>query len=272
VPLSVAQAGPPQAPGILFIHGVGQSHLSFTMQLHSELAQRYHLVAFDLRGHGNSGKPWDEAAYTDSSVWAKDLRQVMTATGLYRPVIVAWSFGTLIVADYVRQYGTDAISGILMTGATGGMVPYPKVAPDPKVMAKMQQLHDLSVSPGLEDTLEAARDMMPMLTYRSMSPEWTATGITVNAMVPGYARTGLLKHLYVSNADIVGRIQVPVLLLAGSEDKGDPMSMLQALSDALPLHATIKIYEGTGHSPFAEDPERFNADLDSFVRGSRAAP
>jgi non-heme chloroperoxidase len=77
VPLSVAETGHPDALGVLFIHGLGQSHLSFSAQLESPLAERFHLVAFDLRGHGNSGKPWEASAYSESRAWADDVAAML---------------------------------------------------------------------------------------------------------------------------------------------------------------------------------------------------
>lgn len=271
VPLSVAQVGAADTPGILFIHGIGQSHLSFARQLAGPLAQHYHLVAFDLRGHGNSGKPWNDAAYLDSAVWAEDVQRVIAATGLERPLVVAWSYGTLVVADYIRHHGTDRIGGIVMIGATGGLVPYTNVAGSAEARAKMKSLYQLAVSPGLENTLLASRGTVPWLTYKPMPPDWTATAETVNALVPPYARGALVQHLYSNNTDIVGRVHVPVLLMAGAEDRGDPESLLRTLADALPLHADIKIYAGTGHSVFAEEPEKFDRDLDAFTRSALAA-
>jgi pimeloyl-ACP methyl ester carboxylesterase len=266
VPLSVAQAGPADAPGILFIHGLGQSHLAFAAQLHGDLARHHHLVAFDLRGHGNSGKPWSDAAYLDGSLWAEDVQRVMQATALTRPLIVAWSYGTLVIADYIRAHGTEGIAGVVMIGATGGLVPYPKIAPDPAVLAKLTELHRLGENPGLENTLLASRGTVSLLTYRAMPPEWTTLAEAVNDLVPPFARGALGKHLYTNNTDLVGRIHVPVLLMAGAEDKGDPASLLQTLSDALPEHATIKVYPGTGHTVFAEQPVEFNADLETFSK------
>jgi pimeloyl-ACP methyl ester carboxylesterase len=271
VPLSVVQAGAGDAPAILFIHGLGQSHLSFAAQLHSDLAHHYHLVAFDLRGHGNSGKPWSESAYLDSALWAEDIQRVMAATGARRPLVVAWSYGTLLIADYIRAHGTDEMAGLVMIGATGGLVPYPKTPPDPLVMSKLVELHRLSESPALEDTLQASRGTVSLLTFRPMPPEWTSIAEAVNDLVPPYARAALGKHLYTNNTDLVARIHVPVLLMAGAEDKGDPESILQSLSDALPQHATIKVYAETGHTIFAEQPERFNADLADFARSALGA-
>ena len=56
MPLSVVQTGNGNGSDILFIHGFSQSYLSWQMQLDSDLAKDFHLTAFDLRGHGASGK------------------------------------------------------------------------------------------------------------------------------------------------------------------------------------------------------------------------
>jgi pimeloyl-ACP methyl ester carboxylesterase len=271
VPLSMAEAGDARAPGILFIHGLGQSHMSFALQLHSPLASRFHLVAFDLRGHGNSAKPWDVAAYGETRVWADDVSKIIEASGLKRPLVVAWSYGTLVMADYVRHYGTDGLAGIVMIGALGGLASLPPAAFDPAIMAKIKELHDLAASPGLEDTLAASRGVVPLLTARPMPSRWTATSETVNALVPPFARTAMSARMMVNNSDLVGHMRVPMVLLAGSEDRGTPAALMKTLSDALPLHAEVKVYEGSGHTAFAEEPERFNQDLAAFAGAVFAA-
>jgi pimeloyl-ACP methyl ester carboxylesterase len=111
VPLNVATAGDPAKPAILLVHGIGQSHVSFEAQLRAPLSDEFHVVSFDLRGHGNSGKPWEPEAYKDSARWAGDVRRVIEALGLERPVLLGWSYGTLVVSDYLRRYGTDPARG-----------------------------------------------------------------------------------------------------------------------------------------------------------------
>jgi non-heme chloroperoxidase len=265
VPLSVAQTGDPRSAGILFLHGLGQSHLSFALQLHSSLAQRFHLVAFDLRGHGNSGKPWDPEAYSDSGRWADDVARVIAATGLERPVIVAWSYGTLVAGDYLRHLGSAGLSGIVMIGALGGLATLPLAALDPAYMAKLQRLHQLNASPGLENTLAASHDIVPLLTARPMPAAWTAMAETVNAMVPPFARSVMGARLSTDNKDLIPQIRVPMMLLAGSEDRGTPRSLMQSLADSLPAHTQVSVYDGSGHSAFAEEPVRFNRDLEAFA-------
>ena len=57
VMLSVLDLGLKSSPVIILIHGWSQCHLSFERQ--TELAERFRLIFQDLRGHGQSDKPFD---------------------------------------------------------------------------------------------------------------------------------------------------------------------------------------------------------------------
>src|SRR5688500_8511237 len=52
-----------EAPGILFIHGLRQSRLSWDKQFADPALAGFRLVRFDLRGHGDSDKPAAPDAY-----------------------------------------------------------------------------------------------------------------------------------------------------------------------------------------------------------------
>ena len=77
VPLNVVTTGDRAGRPVVFVHGIGQSYVAFENQLRSSLQQNLFLVAFDLRGHGNSGKPWNSDAYSDRAIWAADLDSVI---------------------------------------------------------------------------------------------------------------------------------------------------------------------------------------------------
>jgi pimeloyl-ACP methyl ester carboxylesterase len=62
----------PAVPACFFLHGYQQSH---------------------LRGHGNAGQPRQACAYDNSSPWTDDMAAVIKASGLVKPLVVAWSFG-----------------------------------------------------------------------------------------------------------------------------------------------------------------------------------
>ena len=76
--ISVQDWGNPNGPEILFIHGFSQSHLSWIKQVtSSDLAREFHMVTYDLRGHGNSDKPLEPERYKTSKYWGDEVQAVM---------------------------------------------------------------------------------------------------------------------------------------------------------------------------------------------------
>src|SRR5678815_1855306 len=114
VQIHVAEAGNPEGQPLLFIHGVSQCRLAWKRQFESDLTGDYRLVAMDLRGHGLSEKPIE--GYGDSKLWADDVNAVIEGLGLTRPVIAGWSYGPLVIFDYIRHYGEENIGGINIVG------------------------------------------------------------------------------------------------------------------------------------------------------------
>lgn len=262
VPLNVVTAGSPTSPAILFIHGIGQSHYSFVHQLNSDLAEHYFLVAFDLRGHGASGKPWLPEAYGPPGVWAGDVAAVMAATGVSKPVVVAWSYGTLVLMDYIREFGLDNLSGINLTGALGALVPFRMATDDPDIKAILE-LQKLRNSPRLVDNIRANEGMVQWLTAEPIPEGDRALLQAIGLMLPVYARNAMMQR-QLNNQDMLAQLSLPVLVSLGEHD--NPLQ----LEDADDLASSrnnfrLSVYPGAGHSVFFERPQQFNEELKEFV-------
>src|SRR5690606_33616981 len=92
---------------IVFIHGYSQSHECWDRQFaDAALLRDFHLIAFDLRGHGKSGKPLQADAYRDPQRWADDVRTVIEASCARPPCLVGWSYAGRVINDYVGATGT----------------------------------------------------------------------------------------------------------------------------------------------------------------------
>jgi len=114
IQLHVVETGSSSGRPILFIHGFSQSWFSWNRQLRSDLTNDHRLVAMDIRGHGLSDKPRD--GYTDSKLWADDVNAAIQALRLDRPILCGWSYGPLLILDYIRHYGEEGIGGIVFVG------------------------------------------------------------------------------------------------------------------------------------------------------------
>ncbi len=270
VPLNVVTAGDPASPAILFIHGIGQSHVSFARQLDSDLAKDFFLVSFDLRGHGASGKPWLAEDYGESQVWAQDVAAVIEATEIDRPVMVGWSYGTLVVMDYLREFGIASVAGINLTGALGALQPFRMPAGDDPNVAEFARIRKLQLSPDLVDNIRASEPMVRWLTAEPLPEPERQLFQAVTMMLPVYARRAMTQRR-LDNRDLLERLTLPVLLSLGEKDNP---GQLDDGAEMAATHANMRlsVYEGAGHSVFFERPERFNAELRRFVQATGATP
>jgi pimeloyl-ACP methyl ester carboxylesterase len=264
VHLLVAEVGDPAAPGILFIHGFAQSYLSFRRQFDSELATRYHLVAFDLRGHGGSDKPGMQSDYEDSRLWADDVAAVMKATGLERPVIVGWSYGGFVAADYLRHYGTANVAGVNLVGSLGGLVATaPFSAGTSQAARRMHARSEAQRSLNLLDNIIAGKETAMGYVTENMSVLDREILFATEMMLPAYTRRFMMARR-LDNTDLAPKLDLPVLLSRGSGDLTMPPEALDMLLRTL-RNARLSAYSNTGHLVFVERPGRFDRELAAFV-------
>ena len=263
VPLNVIETGNKNGPGILFIHGFGQASLAFRLQLDSKLANEFHIVAFDLRGHGLSGKPWQTELVGPSEAWAGDVAAVMAATGLKNPVLVGWSYGGFVVSDYVRHFGSDSIAGINLVGSLGGLVPRSPF-PTSDATAQLMENSRKSRSMVFDENVEASLNTAMSFYTPNMSEQDKQAQFAMGLLMPSYVKRAMAAR-DLDNTDLAKDLNVPVLLTRGSRDMVMPANDTEVALETLP-DVSLSFYEDTGHLPFYHHAERFNDELAAFVR------
>jgi pimeloyl-ACP methyl ester carboxylesterase len=261
--LNVLEAGRRDGPTVLFIHGFSQNALAWSKQLDSELARDHRLVAMDLRGHGNSDKPPKEA-YTDSKLWADDVQAVIEALGLDRPVLSGWSYGGLIMCDYVAAYGETAIGGLHFVNAITrvGEPVLPFLGPD--FLAQVPGFFSNDV----QESSAALRRFMRLCVYEEPSAQDFYLFLGYNTIVPPYVREGLFSRS-LEHDSLLRRLTVPVLITHGDEDAIVLRSMGEHTARMI-SGARASYYPNVGHATFWEAPDRFNRELHDFVRSTIA--
>ncbi len=257
--LHVSEWGNPEGPSILFIHGWSQSQLCWASQVASPLADEFHLVTFDIRGHGMSDKPRAAESYVDADLWAEDVAAVIDRTGLDRPVAVAWSYGGFIVADYLRAYGGDRFAGINLVGAAVKLNPaFEHIGP-----GFLENAED-ACAPDLSTNIAAIRRFLDACTAEALGQDEMIAALCWNMVVPGEVRAALLAR-EIDADDVLSDLGVPVLVTHGRLDRIVLPSMAEHVL-AVCRTARPAWFDGVGHMPFLEKPVRFNSDLGDFVR------
>jgi pimeloyl-ACP methyl ester carboxylesterase len=67
--------------------------------------------------------------------------------------------------------------------------------------------------------------------------------------------------------DVLPKVEVPTLLVYGSEDVPAPRPMAKDLEASIPA-STLVVLDGAGHACNLEAPDEFNRVVRSFLRGS----
>ena len=270
VPILVAESGNADGNVIVFVHGMSQSHLSWLPQFESELAERYRLIAYDLRGHGGSAKPWEPRDYSASrNVWADDLHAVLNHKHVKSATLVAWSFGGYVVMSYLRKHGTDKINGLVLSGTLAGLIDVPK--------DKLPQLNQAVLegskqrgSLNLLDNILGYSSMPDSLTFAPMSERFRQISESTGLMQPAYVRRAM-TDLPLKNMDMVDQLTQPVLLSFGDKDLGLTRDAINRLAAAL-KDGKMSEYSNVGHFPSYENSDRFNCELHEFVESKSAGP
>jgi non-heme chloroperoxidase len=255
--LHLVEAGDPRGPSILFLHGLSQSWLTWDRQMRSELARRYRLVAMDLRGHGSSERPRD--GYDDSRLWAADVDAAIRVLELDRPILCGWSYGPLVILDYIRHYGEERIGGIQLVGAVTKL--------GSEAAAAVLSAEFLALLPGLfsNDLGEGVRGLESLLHLcfvrePKASDLYTMLGFGVS--VPPFVRQALLTRV-VDNDDLLPTIEKPVLITHGALDAVVRQEVVAQHRAGLP-HAQVDIMPDAGHAAFWDDATQFNRRLGAF--------
>ena len=262
--LHVVETGSPKGRPILFIHGFSECWLAWRRQLNSDLADDYRLVAMDLRGHGLSDKPRE--AYNDSKLWADDVNAVIRALSLEHPILCGWSYGPLVMLDYIRYFGEDGIGGIQLVGAIT------RLGSDDPLSALVPAV--LRLVPGFfamdaEESIRSLRSLIPMLFAEELSVEDQYLMLGYHVAVPPYVRQGLFSRS-LDNDDLLPKIRKPVLITHGAKDE----IVKPAAADrhkASIAHAQVHIMVNAGHAPFWDDAATFNRRLREFLESISSA-
>jgi non-heme chloroperoxidase len=263
--LHVREWGRSDGPPILFIHGISASHLCWARQYQSSLVSEFRLVAYDLRGHGMSEAPLEPEHYTDAKLWADDVAAIIEELGLDRPVLAGWSYGGFIICDYVRAHGQDRIAAVdfvagavkLGTAAFGTLI-------GPGFLDNFGD----ATADDLPTNIRGIRGLVAAFAAKPLPPEDVETLLCSSMTVPARIRANLGAR-EIDGDDVLRTLEVPLLVTQGRADTVVLPAMAEHILATCPT-AEASWYDGVGHTPHLEAPDRFNRELAALARRARA--
>lgn len=262
-------------PAILLIHGIGDNSTTWgTVQ--SKLAQRFTVIAPDLLGHGKSDKP--RADYSVAA-YANGIRDLLSVLDIERVTVVGHSLGGGVAMQFSYQF-PQLVDRLILVGAGGvtkDVSAALRIASLPMGSEALALLRLPMVLPALKvvgyvggrlfGSTGVGRDIPDVLRILADLPEPTASSAfarTLRAVVDWRGQVvTMLDRCYLAES-------VPVQLIWGSHDSVIPVGHAHMAQAAMP-GAQLEIFEGSGHFPFHDDPDRFVEIVEKFISSTDPA-
>lgn len=244
-------------PTIVFLHGVMASLRFFEPQI-AGLSGDHRAIGLDFRGHGRSEKT--ETGHTVAQ-YARDLRAFLSERDLDDVVLVGWSMGALVSWDYVDQFGTERVRALVDVDMEASRFQWDDYE---------YGLTDLS---GIEETLTLVQEDPPGLIERVTeqvykdppSPEIRRLQVDELSRTPAAIKSAILFDALTRDyREVLPKIDVPMLVCAGADEKRGTVESVRYVADIVP-DAEFELFEASGHCPPLEEPERFNRVVGRFV-------
>jgi pimeloyl-ACP methyl ester carboxylesterase len=224
---------------VVLIHGFGANAEHNWEPVIKDLSRDYLVIAMDVRGFGQSGKPYEKSQY--GAQWTADVIRLMDHLKIKRAHIAGYSLGGMITAKLLTEHPERFLTAIL-GGSGGARADFPFDGMNPLLDA---------YEAGMTWQEVLAKFNLPAPTGDQVEPLKKAFDSKAQA-----AAIRSLRELTVSD-DQLKAIKVPVFVIYGSKDMVQLITPLKTLVPGI----QFSVIEGATHLDAVERPE--------FVRGIR---
>lgn len=273
--LFIEEAGPASKRGAVFVHGSVLRTDVWHYQL--EGLGDHRLVFYDLRGHGLS-RPKGDAEFSVTTL-AEDLLAVIEDAGLEEVVLVGHSVGGMVALQLCHLHPEllgSTVKGLVLTntthrpaaetivgGAAVARVEHALRRPLDFIGVRHESVERLRAILKPSDSLFLAVAFAAFgshasarqidFTYDMLSD---TTADVIFELIKSYRDFDVTDHL--------GDINVPTLVLAGTQDRLTVAEASEHLAAELPK-AELKVFEGCGHMTMLERHREFNELVQGFL-------
>ncbi|MGV2897051.1 alpha/beta fold hydrolase [Achromobacter sp. AGC78] len=251
---------------VVFSHGWPLHADAWDAQMLFLSERGFRVIAHDRRGHGRSGQP---SQGNDMDTYADDLAALLDALDIQGATLVGHSTGGGEVARYIGRHGSKRVARVVLIGAV------------PPVMAKTASNPDglpMEVFDGIRQGVMQNRSQfykdltLPFFGFNrpgAKVDQGTIEAFWVQGMAGGIrGQYACIKQFSeVDFTEDLKKIDVPTLILHGSDDQMVPIANSAEKAVKLLKNATLKVYPGASHGMCVLDAEQVNADLLAFIKG-----
>jgi microsomal epoxide hydrolase len=209
-----------------------------------DLGKYFYVMALDPRGQGFSGVA--ESGYT-AQRRARDIEEFLQ--GASNVVLVGWSLGAIESLQYIDQFGTNRLAGLVLVDSSVGEGPAPPSGGTFKQRLSMER------EKMLEEFVRAI--------FARPRPESDIAELVRQAnRMPLEQSLALLSYPFERShwRRIVHEFTKPLLYAVTRQYEAQARNLLNHRPST-----EVEVFKDAGHALFVDEPERFNALLRSFI-------
>jgi 3-oxoadipate enol-lactonase len=246
--------GPADAPALIFIHGFPLNRTMWQPQMEA-LKGRYRLIAYDLRGHGESSL--GEEDFTMER-FVQDLLGLMEALRIEKATLCALSMGGYIALRAAETHPERFSALVLCDTQCSADTPEGKK----KRNAAINAIRNDGVEPFAEGLLGK---LFAPGSFETNPQAVAAAKEMILATAPLSLERSLrgMRERMETCSKLPG-ISVPVLILVGEADKITPPEAAHYLHENIE-HSRLTVIKDAGHLSSLENPDAFNDALKGFL-------
>ena len=241
---------------ILFIHGFQASGRIWQLVQEALPSDRYHSIAIDNRGAGQSDAPPRDTDY-GVEVFAADAYELITQLGWRDFTLVGHSLGGATVAEFAVRH-PDVLKKLVLLdpadpdGRAGSPEEIERII-DERMARRREQQARGGGGDGIDAAGSGASEFMRLLSADI-------------AAAPEQRLRGSMRSMFqVRLGAEVSKLPMPVLLACGDADALIPIAAMVATWAKYPKGSGLHVWHGVGHSPNVDIPEQLAALLQQFI-------
>jgi len=252
--VSYNDQGPDDAPVIIFIHAFPLNKSMWDIQMDA-LKENYRVVAYDIRGHGNSDPGVDNFVI---ELFVNDLLRLMKKLGIEKSILCGLSLGGYIALNAVLKY-PDRFDGLILN--------------DTQCIADTLEIKEnrcMAIIRIMKKGVEEYADEIIKNLFAPGSFTKKENAIAgVKEMIINTPKQSLCNTLHAlaerkETCTQLPEINIPVLIMVGKEDKITPIAAAQQMHENI-RDSKLKIIQHAGHISNLENPAAFNFQLVKFL-------
>ncbi len=253
---------------LVMIPGWSQTAEQFKHQL-TGLSDKYHVIAIDMRGHGESAKP--NHGYRIHRL-AADVREFLIAKNLKDVNLAGHSMGCSVIWAYWELYGSDRLAKLLLIDQMPMITSNPNWSDQEKSDAgaifDKNSLYDVTNALAGPDGVKTTEGFIANMFTKQYSRDEVKWVVAQNLKMPRrYAADLLYDHSTNDWRDMLPRLNLPTLIVGGRVSVVGWKSQ-EWMGTQIPGSKVVifEDAEGGNHFMFMENPEKFNRVVTEFIR------